>query len=127
MMLSPECARSLRSRLRRDPARDEVEIILDRKIPPRFVGLLPNQLLLVHAPVMPEHGCPIVKTEMVPVAGRAQLEGAPVDFDGFAGSLPGPCFDLAWREWGLTRAILWRYSRAPRQPMERSNDDYPPR
>ena len=74
MMLSPECARSFRSRLRRDPARDEVEIILDRKIPPRFVGLLPNQLLLVHAPVMPEHGCPIVKTEMVPVAGRAQLE-----------------------------------------------------
>ena len=101
MMLSPVCARSFRRRQRRDPARDEVEIILDRKIPPRFVDLLPNRLLLVHAPVMPEYGCPAVKTEMVPIAGRAQLEVvhalliAPVDFDGFAASLPGPCFDLA--------------------------------
>jgi hypothetical protein len=74
MMLSPVCARSFRRRQRRDPARDEVEIILDRKIPRRFVGLLPNRLLFVHPPVMPEYGCPIVKTEMVPIADRAQLE-----------------------------------------------------
>jgi hypothetical protein len=64
------CARSFRRRQPRDLARDEVEIILDRKIPPRFVDLLPNRLLLVHAPVMPEHGCSIVKAEMVPIAGR---------------------------------------------------------
>ena len=74
MMLSPVRARSFHLRLRCDPACDEVEIILDRKIPPRFVGLLPNQLLLVHAPVMPEDGCAIVKSRVVPIAGRAQLE-----------------------------------------------------
>jgi hypothetical protein len=50
----------------------KVEIILDRKIRPRFVDLLPNQLLFAHAPVMPEDGCPIVKTKLVAIADRAQ-------------------------------------------------------
>jgi hypothetical protein len=74
MMLSPMCAGSFRRGQRRDPARDEVEIILDRKIPPRFLDLSPNRLLLVRAPVMPEHGCSIVKAEMVSIAGRTQLQ-----------------------------------------------------
>ena len=73
--VEPSVRQFFRSRQPRDPARDEVEIILDRKIPPCFVELLANQLLLVHAPVMPEHGCSIVKTEMAPIAGRAQLGG----------------------------------------------------
>ena len=31
-------------------------------------------MLLVHAPVMPEDGCAIVKAEMVPLAGRGSRE-----------------------------------------------------
>jgi hypothetical protein len=49
----------------------------ERKISPRFVALLPYQLLFGHAPVMPEDGCSIVKTEMVSIAGRAQPEVVP--------------------------------------------------
>ena len=48
----------------------EVEIMLDRgKIRLRFVDL-PYQLLLVHEPVMPEDGCLIVRTLMVPIDNR---------------------------------------------------------
>jgi hypothetical protein len=53
-------------------ALDKVEIILDRsKISPPFVDLSLYQLRFGHAPVMPEDGCSIVKTEMVSIAGPA--------------------------------------------------------
>jgi hypothetical protein len=87
--------------------RDEVEIILDRKIRPLFVDLLRDQSLFAHARVMPEDGCSIVKTEMVPIAGRPQpgrrsrvaVYSGLLTSTGGRGTSTEPLFDLAdaWR------------------------------